>query len=91
MKDPVTDEALTTAFAFACFAAALLIIGGLVTGHPFFGSADAEVTATFVAFQPCATIRQFGPGEAYWHHGVVYECVSGTPDPRHVFSMPVAQ
>lgn len=52
---------------------------------------DAKAVAGFAEFSPCATIRQFGPGEAYWHHGHVYECAAGTRNPPHALTAPVAQ
>jgi putative intracellular protease/amidase len=97
-QESTPDRALTHSFsksglalAAVCVAAAAVVAATLYTGRPLYGSADAQAVAQFAEFNPCATIRQFGAGEAYWHHGHVYECASAMRDQQHILSYPVAQ
>lgn len=61
---------------------------------------DAEITAKHEAeaqarkaIRPCdLTIAQFGPGERWYGHQHVYECVAAAREvPNHILTMPIQE
>lgn len=90
------SESLPSFGVAAAFAMAAVAVS-IGAGFPLFGHADdADVTAQIeaaAARKRCPIeIAQFGPGERWRQHHIVYACATAAREtPAHLMSYPVAQ